>query len=119
MLVDIQITAGVQIQIERAVPSDEFQHVIEKADSRADASFAATVQVQAERDIGLVGLTMNFCGSWHYSALSRIASCLGRCRFMRRQIFRSGENADVAGQPTKAFVANGLHAYAFHEICGG
>src|SRR5712672_4233427 len=83
MLVDIQITAGVQIQIERAVPSDEFQHVIEKADSRTDASFAATVQVQAERDIGLVGLTMNFCGSWHYSVLSRIASCLGRCSFTR------------------------------------
>src|SRR5712672_1301958 len=83
MLVDIQITAGVQIQIERAVPSDEFQHVIEKADSRTDASFAATVQVQAERDIGLVGLTMNFCGSWHYSVLSWIASCFGRCRFIR------------------------------------
>src|SRR4030081_3610470 len=73
MLIDIQITAGLQIQIECAVPGNEFQHVIEKADSRTDASFAATVQVQAEPDIGLVGLTMNFCGSWHYSALSRIA----------------------------------------------
>src|SRR6266403_5791579 len=107
MLVDIQITAGAQIQVERAVPGNEFQHVIEKADSRADASFAATIQVQAERDIGLVSLTMNFCGSWHYSALSRIANCLGPRRFIRapRRRFRGPPNFPLGrgcGRPRPA-----------------
>src|SRR6267142_2278833 len=113
MLVDIQITAGLQIQIERAVPSDYFQHVIEKADARAYASFAATVQVQAERDIGLVGLTMNFCGSWHYSALSRIANGSVLCRFTRapRRRFHGPPNFQLGRECGRRRPADG-------SLCG-
>jgi len=75
-------------------------------------AFAATIQVQAERDIGLVSLTMNFCGSWHYSALSQDRELLGdrAVSFAHRdgvswaaKFSARCEDADVAGQPTEAF----------------
>src|ERR1700688_4196588 len=73
VLVDVQIAARGQFQIEGAVPGDEFQHVVEKTDPRGNARVAAPVQIQAELDIGLVGLAVNLCDSWHRSASDSIA----------------------------------------------
>jgi hypothetical protein len=73
VLIDVQIASRVQLEIERAVPSYEFQHVIEETNTRADMRFAVAVEIQAEGDIGLIGLTTNLCGSWYHSAMCRIA----------------------------------------------
>jgi len=43
VLVHMQISVRVQIQIERAMPGHEFHHVIEETYSRAHARFAAAV----------------------------------------------------------------------------
>jgi len=46
MLVHIQIAVGVHIQIKCAMPRNQLEHVIEKADSRRDARFSVAIQVQ-------------------------------------------------------------------------
>src|ERR1700730_17856353 len=127
MLVDIQITTCFHLQIKRAVPGYEFQHMVEKADSRGNASSAAPVQRQAEADIGLVRFTMNCRSSRHFSAHSGLrlateASVSFAHRhgiFVRKQIFCPCENPYIAGQTPKAFAAYRLHADALHKIRGG
>jgi len=65
MLVHVKIAVGVHLQIKRAVPCDQLEHVVEEADSGSDASLSASVQVQLQADVRFVGLAMNSCSAWH------------------------------------------------------
>ena len=61
MLIDVQVAARLEIQVEAAVPGEKLQHVIEKANAGRDLVSAAAVQIQAPADIGLGGLAMQGC----------------------------------------------------------
>ena len=51
VLVDIEIAARDEIEIEAAVPRDLLEHVIEEANARIDARLAAAVEIQLQPDI--------------------------------------------------------------------
>ena len=55
MLIDVEIADRVDPQIERAVPGDEFQHVIEKADAGADRVLPFAVEADGEHNLRLGG----------------------------------------------------------------
>jgi hypothetical protein len=65
MLVHIEIAASVDFEIERAVARNQFEHVIEEADSGGDARPSASIQIQLQPDVGFVGLAMNLGSAWH------------------------------------------------------
>ena len=46
VLVDVEIAAGVHVQIEAAMPRDQIEHVIEKTDARVIREPALAVDVQ-------------------------------------------------------------------------
>jgi hypothetical protein len=45
MLIHVEIAARVHVQVKRAVARDEFEHVIEKTNSRGNARFSAPLQI--------------------------------------------------------------------------
>jgi len=59
MLVHIEITAGVHVEVKRAVARNQLEHVVEEADSRGDARLSAPIEIQPQADVRLVGLAMN------------------------------------------------------------
>lgn len=65
VLIDVEVAFRGERQIESAVTSDEIEHVVEEANTSGDARFAATVEIEAESDVGLVGLAMDASDAWH------------------------------------------------------
>ena len=63
VLIDIQITTRLQIQVEAAVPGEKLQHMVEEANAGRDFVSAMAVQIQAPADIGLGGFSMQGCGA--------------------------------------------------------
>src|SRR5882724_3826370 len=66
MLVHVEIAAGLHLQIECAVTRDEFEHVVEEANSRRDACFSTAIQIHLQMNVGLVRLAMDCGGAWHF-----------------------------------------------------
>ena len=66
MLVHVEIAAGVQLQIERAVARNEFEHVVEEANSCGDAGFSTAIQIQLQMNVRFVCLAMDCGGAWHF-----------------------------------------------------
>ena len=56
MLIDFQITLGIDGEIEQPVFGEQRQHVIEEPDTRADIRHARAVEVQLELNLGFVRL---------------------------------------------------------------
>ncbi len=52
VLIHIQIALAGEIQVERAVPCEQLQHVVEKPDARRDAVLALALDREPERDLG-------------------------------------------------------------------
>src|SRR6266849_8523897 len=65
MLIHVEIAARIHVQIKRAVPRNQLEHMIEESDSRSDARLSAAIQIQLQADVGLVCLAMNHCSAWH------------------------------------------------------
>ena len=53
MGIDIEIAAGVDREIEAAMPRDELEHVIEEAESGLDRVGAAAIEIQAKPNLRL------------------------------------------------------------------
>ena len=66
VLVDVEVAAGGDAKIERAMLGQEFQHVVEEADARFDVSLARSIEVQLEVDLGFVGLALNSGSAAHW-----------------------------------------------------
>jgi len=49
MLVHIEITAGVHVEVKRAVARNQLEHVVEEADSRGDARLSAPSRFSLRR----------------------------------------------------------------------
>src|SRR5581483_9012083 len=63
VLIDIEIALGVERQIERAVPREQLQHVIEEADAGADLIPAAAFNRQLQADLRFFGLALNYASA--------------------------------------------------------
>ena len=62
MLVHVEIAASLHLQIESAVTSDEFEHVVEEANARRDAGISTAIEIQLQMNVGFVRFAMD-CGS--------------------------------------------------------
>src|SRR5688500_13064652 len=75
MLIDIEIAFGAHVQIERAMPGDEIEHVIEKANAGLilEAPLAVEVEHDAYRGLRRVALDYGFA---HRASSALTASCV-------------------------------------------
>src|SRR5258708_36905203 len=55
MIVDQEIAATARRQVEQAMPREQFEHVVKKADPRLDLRAARSVQVEMELNVRLTG----------------------------------------------------------------
>src|SRR5437899_1481273 len=53
MLVDVQVAARFEFEVERAVPREELQHVVEKAHAGGDGVASAAIQAEPGADVRL------------------------------------------------------------------
>jgi hypothetical protein len=67
VLIDLEVSFGFDFQIEGPVPSEELEHVIEKADAGLPAPVAAAVQVELQADLGFAGVAGDRSGSGHFT----------------------------------------------------
>jgi hypothetical protein len=63
VLVDVQVTLGLDVQREAAVLADLFQHVVEERQAGGDARIARTVQVQFNADLRFFGVALDHGGA--------------------------------------------------------
>src|SRR5947208_6275894 len=77
MLIDVEVAFGFDGEVEGAVAGNELEHVVEETDSRGDAGFSAAVQIQANADIGFVGVAMD-CGCSGHGVQRRCLISLSR-----------------------------------------
>src|SRR5256885_1106854 len=73
MLVDIEISRCVDAQIERAVPRDELQHVVEKANAGAHAVATAALERQPQRNLRLAGAAIDYRAAHSTSSITATA----------------------------------------------
>jgi len=56
--VDFKVAVGLDIEIDKAVAGYLIEHVIEKRQAAGEATFAASVEVYADRDLRFFGVTL-------------------------------------------------------------
>jgi hypothetical protein len=61
--IDVEITLGLDSDIEKTMAAEAVQHMIEKRHAGIDPGLTVAVQLQSDVDIGFLGLARNFCGS--------------------------------------------------------
>jgi len=65
VLVDVEIPARFDLQVKGTMARHKIEHMVEKADSRGDARFAAPIQIELQANVCLVRFTMNRCFACH------------------------------------------------------
>ena len=73
VLVNVQIAARLDLEVESAMAGKQLQHVVEKADAGGNLVASAPVQVQPDADVGFCGLAVDA----RLGAPSCEPSCLG------------------------------------------
>ena len=74
VLVDVEVAAGEELEIEAAVEGEERQQVIEKADPGCDAGVAGAVEVEHDAERGLAARARDECRSPRRRAAGRAES---------------------------------------------
>jgi hypothetical protein len=59
MLVDVEVAAGIDPEVERAMPREQLEHVIQESDPRPDAVATLTLEAQAHLNLRLLGSTID------------------------------------------------------------
>ncbi len=59
MLIDVEIAASFEIQVEGAVARHKFEHVIEETNAGADMGFSPAVEIEMQTDIGFRSVSMD------------------------------------------------------------
>ena len=92
VLIDVEVAARVDAQIERAVPRDELQHVIEEPDAAAHAVPSLAVERETERDLRLAGAPIDHRAAHSTSSITAIARevCSTMPVAIRRQPLQPG-----------------------------
>src|SRR5262245_55195209 len=60
VLIDVEIALRLDGQIESAMPGDEIEHVIEEANAGGHLIPSTAVELQPDRDVGFLRLTMDY-----------------------------------------------------------
>src|SRR5437763_5886824 len=55
MLIDVQIALGFDMEMDARVPSQQIEHVLEKADAGRDRRGAGAVEIDSNLDVGFLG----------------------------------------------------------------
>ena len=63
VLIDVEVAFGFDREIEGAVAGNEIEHVIEETDAGGDFGCAATVEIQAQFNLRLVGFAIDGGGA--------------------------------------------------------
>ena len=58
MVIHVQITDGLYVQVDHRVPGQQIEHVIQKSDPRLPGARSIAVQVDRQLDVGLTGLPL-------------------------------------------------------------
>src|SRR4051812_35808617 len=87
MLIDVEVAAGGDPEIERAMPGDEFQHVVEETDPGPHRVPTAAVEAERQRDLRLGGLAIDYRAAHSTSSITATARlvCSTTPVAMRRQ----------------------------------
>ena len=96
MIVDFEITLGLNVDIKKAVAAEGIEHVIEERHAGFDRSLAAAVDIQIDRDIRFFGLPFDRCRACHKN------SSLSESRFHRTRVivqaFETGQMGNLRRQ---------------------
>ena len=65
--IDVDITIDLDLQINQRVSGEKSEHVVEEGDSGVDPGVSLSVQVQAEFDFGLSGISFLGCSAFAHS----------------------------------------------------
>ena len=63
--VDVKVTLGFDLEVERAVATEGVQHVIQETDTGGDAGLARPIQVDPDGDFRLAGLANHLARARH------------------------------------------------------
>ena len=70
MIVNLDITRGLEGEIKKSMPGKQLQHVVEKGHAGGDLVLAAAIKLKTEPNVGFVCFAMQVCG-----ALERLLCC--------------------------------------------
>ena len=84
VLIDVQVAAALDLQIQRRVLGQKRQHVVEESDAAGDLRAAAAVEVDLQADFGLRGFALNGGRACHVATDSSL-SLPNRCQPPRRR----------------------------------
>src|SRR5689334_23530642 len=73
MLVDVEIAGCRDLQIERAVSGEQFEHVIKKADAGPDLVLSLSVETDRQRNLRLGCLAVDYRTAHRTSSITAIA----------------------------------------------
>ena len=82
VIVDLQVPPGRDLEIEKRMPGQRFEHVVDERHTGSDLEPAAAVQIQLDPDLCLPGLTRHAACSAHRS----ISSTASRKRFISSSV---------------------------------
>lgn len=54
VLIDVQVTPGLECEVEETMMGEEYQHMVEKADAGIDIRLSRAIEFEREADIGLI-----------------------------------------------------------------
>src|SRR3954469_4526772 len=76
MLIDVEISSRLQRQVERAMTSEEFQHVVEKANAGRDIVAPASFERQLQADRRFAGVALDYRAAHTTSSSAAMARCV-------------------------------------------
>ena len=59
MKIDVEITLGLQIDVDQAVARELFQHVVQETDAGGDLIIPLSVEIYLDRDLGFLGVALD------------------------------------------------------------
>src|SRR5690606_37497303 len=65
MHVDVQVALALDLDVDPPVPGEAVQHVVEEADPGGDLGAAGPVQIDADADLGLLGVADDVSRAGH------------------------------------------------------
>jgi hypothetical protein len=81
--VDVQVAAGLNLEVDQPVAGNLIEHVIEKGDAGGESTLAAAIEIQPNGDPGFEGIPGNFClphrdtiAEWHFGTGEKLGLLL-------------------------------------------
>ena len=120
MPIDVQVTLGLDVQIDEAMACNLIEHVVKKTNARRQVSLAGAVQIDFDSDLGFCSVARDFCnaGCTHKDSLSAANMCAfsaGVPTVRRKQLVSNGciletflTKMPFNFIPSKHFVASGI-----------